>query len=106
VQLVKAGPPGCDACQSAWTAARNKNTYLSSQFRRLATRRGKNRAIIAVAHTLIVIADHLQKNKNNCDDLGGTYFDRIHSEGLKRYLVKRLQQLGQKVALEPMEAPN
>ena len=59
-----------------------------------------------MAHTLIVIADHLQKNKNNYDDLGGTYFDRIHSEGLKRYLVKRLQQLGHKVALEPMEAPN
>jgi hypothetical protein len=66
---------------------------------------GKKRAIIAVAHTLIVIADHLQKNKNNYDDLGGTYFDRIHSEGLKRYLVKRLQQLGHKVTLEPMEAP-
>ena len=57
-----------------------------------------------MAHTLIVIAYHLQKNKNNYDDLGGTYFDRIHSDGLKRYLVKRLQQLGHKVTLEPMEA--
>ncbi|HEY6301957.1 MAG TPA: transposase [Terriglobales bacterium] len=34
----------------------------------------------------------------------GNYFDRIHSDGLKRYLVKRLQQLGHKVTLEPMEA--
>jgi hypothetical protein len=57
-----------------------------------------------VAHTLIVIAYRSQKNKNNHDDLGGTYFDRIHSEGLKRYSVKRLQQLGHKVTLEPMEA--
>src|SRR4249920_1756336 len=57
------------ACQCAWAAARTKNTYLSSQFRRLAARRGKKRAIIAVAHTLIVIAYHLQKNKNNYDDL-------------------------------------
>jgi transposase len=93
-------------CQCAWAAARTKNTYLSSQFRRLAARRGKKRAIIAVAHTLIVIAYHLQKNKSNYEDLGGNYFDRIHSEGLKRYLVKRLQQLGHKVTLEPMEAPN
>jgi hypothetical protein len=77
---------------------------LSSQFRRLAARRGKKRAIIAVAHTLIVIAYHLQKNQSNYDDLGGSYFDRIHSDGLKRYLVKRLQQLGLKVTLEPMEA--
>ena len=92
------------ACQCAWAAARTKNTYLSSQFRRLAARRGKKRAIIAVAHTLIVIGYHLQKNKSNYEDLGGNYFDRIHSDGLKRYLVKRLQQLGHKVTLEPMEA--
>jgi transposase len=75
------------ACQCAWAAARTKNTYLSSQFRRLAARRGKKRAIIAVAHT---IGYHLQKNQSNYDDLGGNYFDRIHSDGLKRYLVKRL----------------
>ena len=92
------------ACQCAWAAARTKNTYLSSQFRRLAARRGKKRAIIAVAHTLIVIGYHLQKNQSNYKDLGGNYFDRIHSDGLKRYLVKRLQQLGHKVTLEPMEA--
>jgi transposase len=92
------------ACQCAWAAARTKNTYLSSQFRRLAARRGKKRAIIAVAHTIIVIGYHLQKNQRNYEDLGGNYFDRIHSDGLKRYLVKRLQQLGNKVTLEPMEA--
>jgi len=92
------------ACQCAWAAARTKNTYLSSQFRRLAARRGKKRAVIAVAHTIIVIGYHLQKNQSNYEDLGGNYFDRIHSDGLKRYLVKRLQQLGHKVTLEPMEA--
>jgi len=57
-----------------------------------------------VAHTIIVIGYHLQKNQSNYEDLGGNYFDRIHSDGLKRYLVKRLQQLGHKVTLEPMEA--
>ena len=56
-----------------------------------------------MAHTLIVIGYHLQKNQSNYDDLGGNYFDRIHSDGLKRYLVKRLQQLGHKVTLEPIE---
>jgi hypothetical protein len=105
VQLVK-GAHGCVAwlVNAQWAAARTKNTYLSSQFRRLAARRGKKRAIIAVAHTLIVIGYHLQKNQSNYDDLGGNYFDRIHSDGLKRYLVKRLQQLGHKVTLEPIEA--
>jgi hypothetical protein len=77
---------------------------LSSQFRRLAARRGKKRAAIANGTYLIVIGYPLQKNQSNYDDLGGNYFDRIHSDGLKRYLVKRLQQLGRKVTLEPMEA--
>ena len=105
VQRVKA-VPGLRrmACQCAWAAARTKNTYLSSQFRRLAARRGAKRAIMAVAHSLIVIVYHLQKNRANYHDLGGNYFDRIHADGLKRYLVKRLQQLGHKVTLEPMEA--
>jgi len=57
-------------CQCVWAAARTKNTYLSSQFRRLAARRGKKRAI-PVAHPLIVIGYRLQKNQSNYDDLGG-----------------------------------
>jgi len=57
-----------------------------------------------VAHTLIVIGYYLQKKQSNYNELGGNYFDRLHSDRLKRYLVKRLQQLGHKVTLEPMEA--
>jgi hypothetical protein len=56
------------ACQFVWAAARTKNTYLPSEFRRLAARRGKKRAIIAVANTLIVIGYHLQKNQSNYDE--------------------------------------
>jgi len=41
------------ACQCAWAAARTKNTYLSAQFRRMASRRGSKRAIIAVAHSAV-----------------------------------------------------
>ena len=64
------------ACQCAWAAARTKNTYLSSQFRRLAARRGKKRAIIAVAHTLIVIGYHLQTNQSNRQSLYDTFGDK------------------------------
>jgi len=49
------------ACQCAWAAARTKNTYLSAQFRRLAAKRGRKRAIIAVAHSILTIAYYLQK---------------------------------------------
>jgi len=91
-------------CQSAWAAARTKNTYLSAQFRRLASKRGKHRAIMAVAHTILVISYYMQKNQCDYQDLGTDYFDRLHADGLKRYLVKRLEGLGHKVTLMPQEA--
>jgi transposase len=91
-------------CQSAWAAARTKKTYLSAQFRRLASKRGKHRAIMAVAHTILVIGYHMHKNRCDYQDLGADYFDRLHADGLKRYLIKRLEGLGHKVTLLPQEA--
>jgi transposase len=91
------------ACQCAWAAARTKNTYLSAQFRRLASKRGSKRAIIAVAHSLLIIGYYLQQKQSSYNDLGGDYFDRIHADGLKRYLVRRLEQLGHKVTLVAAE---
>lgn len=88
------------ACQCAWAAARTKNTYLSLQFRRLAAKRGKKRAIIAVAHSILVIAYCMQKNQCEYRDLGSDYFDRLNADGLKRYLVRRLEGLGHKVTIE------
>jgi len=87
-------------CQAAWAASHTKDTYLSAQYRRLAARRGKKRAIIAVGHTILVIAYYLIARGERYRELGGGYFDEIHSEGLKRHLVKRLEGLGHKVTLE------
>ena len=91
-------------CQSACAAARTKNTYLSAQFRHLASKRGKHRAIMAVAHTILLIGYYLQMNCCDYRELGGDYFDRLHSDGLKRYLIRRLESLGHKVALLPQDA--
>ena len=90
--------------QSAWAAARTKNTYVAVQFRRLAAKRGRKRAIVAVGHSLLVIGYHLLRKQSVYQDLGAGYFDRLNAEGLKRYLVKRLESLGQKVTLEPRES--
>ena len=87
--------------QSAWAAARTKNTYVAVQFRRLAAKRGRKRAIVALGHSLLVIGYHLLRKQCLYQDLGADYFDRINAEGLKRYLVKRLESLGPKVTLEP-----
>ena len=88
-------------CEAAWGASHTKNTYLVAQFRRLAARRGVKRATMAVAHTILVIAYHMLKNGCQYQELGGDYFDRLRGDGLKRYYVKRLQQLGLNVTLEP-----
>src|SRR5579864_2544533 len=88
-------------CQTAWAASRTKKTYLAAQFHRLAARRGGKRANIAVAHTILVIAYHILKEKRPYQELGCDYFDHIRAEGLKRYYVKRLQGLGLEVTLTP-----
>jgi len=59
---------------------------------------------MAVAHTILVIGYHSQKHQCDYPDLGGDYFDRLHADGLKRYLVRRLESLGHKVALLPQDA--
>jgi hypothetical protein len=86
--------------RSAWAAVRTKNCYLSTQFKRLAARRGSKRALIAVAHRLLVIGYHLQSNGCSYKELGGDYFDQLHAERLKRHLVKRLASLGISVTLQ------
>jgi transposase len=87
--------------QCAWPASRAKNTYLSAQFRRLAGRRGKKRAAVAVGHTLLVIIFHLLKDRTTYRELGADYFDRLNQDRVKRGLVRRLERLGLKVTLEP-----
>ena len=90
--------------QAAHAVSRTKDNYLAAQFRRLAARRGKKRAAIAVAHSILVIAYHLLRNGTEYRELGGDYFDKRNQEQLQRSLVKRLEGLGLKVVLEPTVA--
>jgi len=86
--------------QAAHAASRTRDNYLAAQFRRLAARRGKKRAAIAVAHSILVIAYHMLRNGTEYRDLGGDYFDRRNQAQLQRNLVKRLEGLGLQVTLE------
>lgn len=87
-------------CQAAWAASHSKNTYLSAQFRRLAARKGKKRAIVAVAHTILIILFHMLKNQQPYRDLGADFFDRRNAEQLKRSLIRRLEHLGFQVTVQ------
>jgi len=86
--------------QAAQAAARTKGTYLAAQYHRLAGRRGKKKAIMAVAHSILVIVYHLIQRQETYRELGGDYFDQRRPEATAKRLVKRLEQLGYQVTLQ------
>jgi transposase len=88
--------------QAAWAATRTKNSYASAQFRTLARRRGQNRALLAVAHGLLIAVYHLLGNGIDYRDLGAAHFQRQRPDQVQRYYVKRLKQLGFTVILKPL----
>jgi transposase len=90
--------------EAAQAAGRTKDTYLAAQYRRLQTRRGKKKAVIAVGHTMLVIAYHLLVRGRDYQDLGAAYFDHHDRAAVQRRLVRRLEALGYAVQLEPRVA--
>jgi transposase len=76
-------------------------TYLGAQYRRIAARRGANRAAVAVAHSIIVIAYYMLKRGEDYRDLGSNYFDERQHDQVKRRLMHRLEALGYSVQLTP-----
>ena len=86
--------------QAAHGAAHTKNTYLAAQYRRLAARRGKKKAIVAVMHSILVISYHLIQRNEPYRELGGDYFDKQKPEATAKRLVKRLESLGFLVSLQ------
>ncbi len=90
--------------EAAHAAGRTRDTYLSAQYHRLAARRGKNKAAVAVGHTLLVIIYHLLRDPDLHRELGGAYFDQYERRAVQRRLVRRLQRLGFSVHLEPSAA--
>jgi transposase len=88
--------------QAAWAAIRKKNCYLSAQYYRLAGRLGRKKALIAVAHSLLIIIYHVLDSGQSYTELGGDYFDRQHTEQQRAYFIRRLQMLGLKVNVEEL----
>lgn len=88
--------------QAAWAASRTKGTYLSSQYRQLVRRRGKKRAIIAVAHSIIISAYHMLSRHEVYRELGDNYFDERRKAAVVNRLTRRLSKLGYSVRLEPL----
>jgi transposase len=88
--------------EAAAAGVGTKNSYLQAQYRRLAGRRGKKRALVAVGHTILVATWHMITHGVDYQDLGAThYLTRIDPARHTRRLVKQLHQLGYQVQLSP-----
>jgi len=87
-------------CEAAWGASRTKNSYFHAQYARICARRGPQRALMAVAHSLIVVGFYLIKYDLQFKDLGVDFFDRRNREHAARRAVKRLNALGYEVVLK------
>jgi transposase len=85
--------------EAAHAAARTKQTYLAAHYRRLAARRGRKRALVALAHTMLTIIYHMLKRKEPYRELGANYFDERDRQAVEKRLVGRLRKLGYEVAL-------
>jgi transposase len=85
--------------QIAHVASKTKDTYLAAQYRRIAARRGKKRALVAVGHTILVIVYHILTRRQPYHELGVAYFDQLDHQRVEQRLVRRLERLGYTVSL-------
>jgi transposase len=92
------------AIEMALAASRTKGSYLNALYHRLVRRKGHKKAIVAVAHSILVIIYHVLKHKVPYRELGADYFDKLNVTYIKRHHVRRLESLGFRVTLEPLEA--
>ena len=88
--------------QASWAAARSKDTWLSARFWRLARRIGKQKALIAVAHSIVIAIWHMHTDQCDYNDLGPDWWNKRTDPAREtERLRRRLEALGHRVTLEP-----
>ncbi len=88
--------------QAAWAASRTKDTFLKARYHRLAARRGKKRAIVAIAHSMMTSIWYMLSRRQAYHELGGDYFDQRKKDTKVSYLTRQLAKLGYSVSIEPL----
>lgn len=90
--------------QAAHCASRT-NTYLRAHYARIKSRRGGKRAVIAVAHTLLVACWHMISRNEDFKDLGSDYFEKRQPQKVAEMLVRRLKAMGLEVTVTAKTQP-
>ncbi len=79
--------------ECAWCATRTKNTYFSARFKRIAARRGKKRALVAIAAEMLKVAYHMLKDGTAYIELGENYMDDRRKQLQIKYHKEQLNKL-------------
>ena len=90
--------------EAAWAAVKVKASYFSAQYHRLAARRGSKRAIVAVAHSLLVTIYYMLTRGTRFQDLGSNFFDDRNRDKVVARILRRIERLGYKVTIQDAAA--
>lgn len=85
-------------------ASRAKGSFFSAQYSRLMIRRGKNRAKMAVAHSLLIAIYYIIRDRVPFHDLGADYYDRFNTESKIKMYIRKLEDLGVSINAEAATA--
>ena len=88
---------------AAMSAARSKDTYLAAKYRRIASRRGPIKAIVAVEHAMLIAIWNMLTNGVFYEDLGGDFYARRNPDKTKQRALDQLRQMGYTVTLSPLQ---
>lgn len=86
--------------ECARAAIRCKDSYLYSRYQRIAARRGGKRALIAIAHSMLLAIYHILKELRPYQDLGNNYYTSRNEEKIRKRNIKSLESLGYQVVLQ------
>ena len=89
---------------AAMSAARSHDTFLAAKYRRIASRRGPIKAVVALEHATLIAIWHMLTNGDFYIDPGGDYYTRLHPDKTKQRALNQLRQMGYDVTLKPLQA--
>jgi len=90
--------------EAALAVTRKKGTYLSARYQRLRGRRGHSKALTAVSHSILTAAWHMLSTGEIYREASADYYTRQNPDRMTRSLIRRLENLGHCVTIEPREA--
>jgi transposase len=87
--------------EAALAAIRKNDSRPAARYRRIMRHRGHKKAVVAVAHTILVIVYHMLAHQVPYQEMGAAYFDQRDREQATQRYVKQLERRGHRVVLEP-----